>query len=271
MLRRGESAANFDLRRFPVAASLAPFVERFWSVRWDRRAQPSYRSEVLTHPCVNLAVESGGSPTDRRHGVALPAGLVHGVVSRRFSIDLAGEGRVFGVTFRPGGFAAFTGGRPLRDTVVPVHSVFGPDGDALVQGVLAEADDEERAQVADARLAAWAPEAPRDYLDLLALLAEMLGDRSLARTDQVARRAAASPRALQRLFRRYVGIGPKWVLRRYRLQDAAAAIDDGSVTELASLATDLGWFDQAHFSRDFREAVGVTPSEYLAAARRARG
>ncbi len=260
MLRRGESAAHVDLRRLPVTAPLAQFVERYWSVRWDRLGQPSYRSEVLTHPCVDLAVESGGSPTDRRHGVALPAGLVHGLVSRRFTIDLDGQGRVFGVTFRPGGFAAFTAGRPLRDTVVPVHSVFGPAGDALVEDVLAEGDDEERARVADAHLAVRAPEAPQNYLDLLDLLAEMLRDRSLTRSDQVARRAAVSPRALQRLFRRYVGIGPKWVLSRYRLQDAAAAIDDGTVTDLASLAADLGWFDQAHFSRDFREAVGVTPS-----------
>jgi AraC-like DNA-binding protein len=75
-----------------------------------------------------------------------------------------------------------------------------------------------------------------------------------------------TPRSLQRLFRRYVGIGPKWVLSRYRLQDAAAAIDAGEATDLATLAADLGWFDQAHFSRDFREVVGVTPSQYLAQA-----
>jgi AraC-like DNA-binding protein len=56
------------------------------------------------------------------------------------------------------------------------------------------------------------------------------------------------------------------VLARYRLQDAAAAIDDG-VEDLAGLAASLGWFDQAHFSREFRSVVGMTPSAYLARAR----
>ena len=45
------------------------------------------------------------------------------------------------------------------------------------------------------------------------------------------------------------------------------AIDSGEVTDLSSLATELGWFDQAHFSRDFRAVVGLTPSAYLARAR----
>jgi AraC-like DNA-binding protein len=58
-------------------------------------------------------------------------------------------------------------------------------------------------------------------------------------------------------------------LSRYRLQDAAAAIDAGEVDDLAALACELGWFDQAHFSREFRAVVGSTPSAYLRLAREA--
>jgi transcriptional regulator GlxA family with amidase domain len=83
----------------------------------------------------------------------------------------------------------------------------------------------------------------------------------------VAELAATSVRSLQRLFAAYVGVSPKAVLARYRLQDAAAAIDQGAVDDLAVLAAELGWFDQAHFSRDFRAVVGTTPSAYLQRAR----
>ncbi|WP_324275424.1 helix-turn-helix domain-containing protein [Blastococcus brunescens] len=97
----------------------------------------------------------------------------------------------------------------------------------------------------------------------------MIADRGLVRVDQVAALGGLSARSLQRLFAGYVGVSPKAVLARYRLQDAAAAMDAGEVVDLAGLAASLGWFDQAHFSRDFRAVVGVTPSAYLQRARSA--
>ena len=63
-------------------------------------------------------------------------------------------------------------------------------------------------------------------------------------------------RTTQRVFRRYVGVPVKWVLCRYRLQQAAL--------EFADLAVALGWYDQAHFINDFRVMLGTTPGEYAA-------
>jgi AraC-like DNA-binding protein len=83
--------------------------------------------------------------------------------------------------------------------------------------------------------------------------------------DDLAAAAGRSPRALQRLFREYVGVTPKWVLRRLRLQEAAERMADGT-GDWAALALDLGYFDQAHFINDFRRVVGRSPAEYAAQA-----
>ena len=266
ILRPAETAARADLRRdAPVAEPLRPFVERYWSVRWDLTGRPPFRSEVLSHPSVNLSVESGSEP---RFGVTMPAVLVHGVVAERFTVDLAGAGRVSAVKFRPGGFAAFTGVLAARNSVVPLGAELGLSAGGLLAAVLAEEDDDARATVLDAALLPRAPNPSEAYIDLLGLVAEMIEDRSLVRVDQVAALGAMSVRSLQRLFATFVGVSPKAVLARYRLQDAAAAIDAGA-DDLAALAASLGWFDQAHFSRDFHAVVGVTPSSYLQRARRA--
>ena len=267
ILRPVETARAADLRRTAsVSAALLPFVERYWSVRWDVTGRAPFRSEVLSHPSVNVSVESGTEP---RFGFVLPAVLVHGVVTRRFTVDLVGAGRVTAVKFRPGGFAAFCGVLPGRDAVTRLGAELGVPAGRLLTAVSAEEDDDDRAAVLDAALAPLAPEPPAPYLDLIGIVHRMGEDRSLVRVDQVAALATTSVRSLQRLFATYVGVSPKSVLARYRLQDAAATIDAGAVDDLAGLAASLGWFDQAHFSRDFRSVVGVTPSAYLQRAREA--
>ncbi len=98
----------------------------------------------------------------------------------------------------------------------------------------------------------------------------MSEDRTLTRVDQVTERFDLPIRKLQRLFRRYVGVGPKWVLRRYRLHDGADLLARGQTAELADLALALGYFDQAHFSHEFKEQIGLTPADYAARAQAER-
>jgi len=267
VLRPVETERAATLRRdLPLSPALQPFVERYWAVRWDRTGQTPFRSEVLSHPSVNLSLESGDRP---RFGVHLPAVLLHGVVGRRFTIDLEGHGRAVAAKFRPGGFTALTGTPLPRGTVRRLSRTdLGDAAAAALRGgaaaVTSGATDEDVALLLDAALLPLATEPSPGYQRLQDLLTKMAVDRSLVRVEQVAGRAGLSVRGLQRAFAAYVGLGPKAVLARYRLQDAVASMDAGEVDDLAGLATTLGWFDQAHFSRDFRDVVGVTPSAYLA-------
>jgi AraC-like DNA-binding protein len=82
------------------------------------------------------------------------------------------------------------------------------------------------------------------------------------RVDQAAAALHLSTRTLQRLFAEYVGVSPKWVLRRARLQEAATRADQGDVIDWARLAADLGYADQAHLTRDFTATVGLPPARY---------
>ena len=89
------------------------------------------------------------------------------------------------------------------------------------------------------------------------------------RVDQVARSVALSERTLQRRFRREIGIGPKWVLSRFRLQEAALALERDPDVDLGALAPRLGFYDQSHLTNTFVEMLGETPAAY--AARSATG
>ncbi len=54
---------------------------------------------------------------------------------------------------------------------------------------------------------------------------------------------------------------PKWVIQRYRLFEAAEQLAAGH-TDGVRVAHELGYFDQAHFIRDFKALVGRSPLEF---------
>jgi AraC-like DNA-binding protein len=87
-------------------------------------------------------------------------------------------------------------------------------------------------------------------------------DETLHRVEHVMVHSPWSTRTTQRVFRRYVGVPVKWVLCRYRLQQAALLIETDPSVDFADLAVRLGWYDQAHFINDFRSMLGCSPGEY---------
>ncbi|HEX6469347.1 MAG TPA: AraC family transcriptional regulator [Streptosporangiaceae bacterium] len=255
---------EFRLDRVPAAPDLAPWLERHWLVAWELPAGRRSAATLLPHPCVNLVLDGGRL-------------VIAGVGRERFSYELAGRGRVFGVKFRPGAFLPFFGApvSRLTDRTVPAADVWGAAAAELEAALVGAAPDPSafaaQVRAAEDFLRSRRP-APDPNVELVGTVVRaLLYDREIARVEDVARRFGMSTRTLQRLFQRYVGVTPKWVLRRYRLHEAAARLAGGASDDSgtwAGVATELGYFDQSHFIRDFAAAVGVTPVEYAAACAR---
>ncbi|MEU7145623.1 helix-turn-helix domain-containing protein [Nocardia sp. NPDC046473] len=262
ILHPDEQAKYRTLARLPAGPAVDRFVEWYWSVRWDLRGRPPYQAEVLSYPSVNITFERSASRT---------GGFVNGVCTTKFVRELSDEGEVFGLRFRAGGFGAFTGldVGSFRDTVVELTDVM-PDAHGLADRVLDVATDEQRRAILEDFLAARPAADDPTYHLVLRIIDAMAQDQDLTRVDQITDRFDVPTRTLQRMFRRYVGAGPKWVLRRYRLQDGAELLARGRTEDLATLAAELGYFDQAHFSREFTAEVGMAPLEYAKNSLRSR-
>jgi AraC-like DNA-binding protein len=254
ILRRTIDASRMTHARFLPDDALASFVEHYWCVHWDLRDQPPQLQETLPHPNVHLVVDAGGSG-------------IFGVHTRRFAIELAGLGRVFGIKFRPGGFRPFLR-RPvasLADRSMPIADVFGTDGVAYEREVLACSDVETCAGLAARLLSAHRPPCDPTVERVAGIVALAAGDLTVTSADELAARCGLGLRALQRLFNDYVGASPKWVINRYRLHEAVERLAAGTAVDWAELALSLGYYDQAHFNRDFRKLVGRSPGEFARA------
>ena len=252
------------LERFDAAPGLDAYVENYWTLRWSMPPGESELSSVLPHPSCTLSVERGRT----RPGVGADPVVVTGVVTRRFDVDVVGAGWVFAAKFRPGGLAALSGGhaRDWQDATVPAVDVLPAPAVSPLRALGPGDTDAHCRAVFDTVLRALvATDAAADdaYRQVLTVVADMLEDRSLISVAEVEARHGISTRRLQRLFARYVGTSPKWVLGRYRMHDAVAELDAGFTGSLADLAARYGWYDQSHFTREFRRLVGVPPAAYV--------
>jgi AraC-like DNA-binding protein len=260
ILRPDQLGRYVHLERSECSAALSPWVENYWSLRWELPPGTSYVSSTLPHPACNISVERG----HQREHVGDDPVVVTGVVTKRFDVTIRDAGWVYAAKFRPGGLAALTGvnARTLRDATVTASEVLDSSVTDALRELGPEVAAEECKEQFDTVLGSLATKPTDDYGLLLDVVTAMLDDRSLLRVSQVEQKCGVGTRSLQRLFEKYVGVSPKWVLSRYRMHDVVSDLDAGYGGSLADLATKYGWFDQAHFTREFTDLVGVPPGAY---------
>ncbi|MFI5835204.1 DUF6597 domain-containing transcriptional factor [Micromonospora sp. NPDC051300] len=239
-------------RRLPDPA-LRPWVEHYWLIDWDL-TEP-FEQRVVPHPSVNVVFQAQDDTAEH--------GLVAGVDTGLFAVTLHGAGRVTGVQFRPGGFRPFWD-RPVAE--LTGRRVALPAGG----GPICPGSDDERCRRLDDLLAGWGPAPDPAGTEAVALVEEIRTDRSVLRVADLACRHGVSTRRLQRLFLDHVGVGPKWVIRRYRLQEAIERAAAGPL-DWSRVAADLGYADQAHLVREFTAVTGVPPAAYARSVAGSRG
>ncbi|MEV6604575.1 helix-turn-helix domain-containing protein [Kutzneria sp. NPDC051319] len=231
----GGAWRRFQRHDFPQPSpDLAAFVDHYWLVSWSY-AQP-YRQKIVPYPRVNLTVADDGTA------------VVTGVGSKHGTRVLEGDRTVVGVAFRPGGFRPFLG-RPvatITDHQLPAAEIF--DG----------IPTEPTVEAVEAMLRRHRPEPDPRAEEAADLVATIAAKPEITRVDELGRPV----RQLQRLFAEYVGINPKWVIRRYRLHEVTERLAKGATIDWAGLAAELGYADQAHFVRDFTKMFGESPTHY---------
>lgn len=254
--------APVRLARYSVSPELATLVRHVWVPRWRLPAGVVVEQGVLEYPSTNLVID--------HHSAAL-----HGPELGRGHQRLEGEGWAFGVLLQPGVAHRLVPGtmRSLIGASVPLDELQVTDASMLAASVrqsVADGDD----HAAIAAFEGWLARQRIEFDDDAALVRRVVeraeSDRAIVRADDLADAVGLSLRSLERLVREYVGLTPKWLIGRHRMQEAAQLLATSDPPPLAELAATLGFADQAHFTRQFRAVIGETPRRYALAAASAR-
>ncbi|PWV51479.1 helix-turn-helix transcriptional regulator [Chitinophaga sp. S165] len=244
----------------PVAA-LQPFIRSFMIIE----SQHAMQSQILPDTAVVMAFRLKGTVVENDQGI-LPAAVLGGLRKTSRSLTYSGNTANLLIVFREDGAAAF-----FKE---PMHELFG--------GALPLDNFIRRQQLDDITEQLAAAESKQVCIDLIQhFLLKMI--RKQAKPDLLIQEAVRNIRhavgnlriksllddlhisqdAFEKRFRKTTGASPKQFASIVRLRGLITRADN---TTLTSLAYEAGYFDQAHFIKDFKSFTGKTPGEFYRSA-----
>ena len=250
--------ASHQMHRYAPAPDLSSLLRRFWIPVWSVPSGQEAPQKVLQHPVCLVVVSDDYA-------------RFYGVVSGLSTTTLVGEGWAVGVMLAPAAGYLLAGPvEAFTNRYVHLSEILGAGTGALVEQVRAVMAAGPY-DVGAHRAAVGAVEGVlRRFLPVddegelvNAVVAHVEEQPDVLRVAQVCDRFGLSERALQRLVRRRLGLSPKWLIQRRRLQEGAERLRAGSSTQV-EVAAALGYADQPHFIRDFARVVGMTPGQFAA-------
>jgi AraC-like DNA-binding protein len=234
------------------------------------------RVNVPPMPSAHLFVNLGGPVRlwDSDPAVSpavLTDGWFMGVWTRRFVVEFSTPVRVVGVHFKPWGMSPFVEmpASELRDRWVPVEAVWQRSLERIRNQVGDIASATGTLRVLEEELRSRLAETPARGLDLVRYTGGHLEtSHGAIPVGALSDAAGVSGNHLAAQFKSHVGITPKRVARIYRFARLILSVDTLHPVDWSELAHAAGYFDQAHFSREFKDFTGHTPTDYLALRRR---
>jgi len=250
----------------PPPPPLAPYVAGFWY--WEgpgqahslERIMPTgtstlvinlYEDELRTYTCDGRVQRQGGS-------------ILVGAHSAFSIIDTQEQRAVLGVEFRAGGTWPVFGvaGDELCNQHIELRDLWSP-GSSLRDRILCAPTPWARLQIMADAFTAKATSFAADHPAVTFALRQLHDAPRLATIEDLSHAAGISARRLARLFSIQVGLTPKLYARVLRFNRVVEYICDRPEVDWCDLALRCGYFDQAHFIRDFKSFCGLTPGEYL--------
>ena len=254
--------------QFTPDAKLKAFIRRYWVVKAPL-CPPSPKSCSVKPRGGLVLVFNLASPVrcavDDQPPVEMGGDFLVGSLARRVRIIPTGDISLFGVEFTCYGLYPFLSMPPVdvADFCIQAEEVWELGGLGLSRRIHSTSqEDQSLVRAFESFITKRMGEFRGHSRMIEDAVAMIRSRRGLVRVEALASGLRVSSRHLERIFAYRIGVSPKQLCRIFRLKNALARLGEAGA-DLASLALEGGYFDQAHFIHEFRHFTGRAPLAYL--------
>lgn len=253
-------------RTYNPSAQLAPYIRSYWIL--EHNEMPAAAEAIIPDGCMEMIfhygdeyVSSIAQQEQTQNGI-----IIVGQIKEAISIQATGHTGIFSIRFQPWGFYAFTGmgADKLTEQVVAAEDIFGKSI-CIIQEHMQSASHEEKVNVIEGFLVDVLHRQKARVTDKVASVAHVLsclhhhtGNLPVA---HMAYRSNVSIRQFNRNVLEITGLQPKLLSRIIRLQAFLNIHEEGA--RLTDSLYKCGYFDQAHFIREFKDIANMTPNKFF--------
>ncbi|HTE00066.1 MAG TPA: helix-turn-helix domain-containing protein [Mucilaginibacter sp.] len=191
---------------------------------------------------------------------------VIGQITQPLTMKAIGEGKSFGIWFLPHTFSLFSGisMNELNDKTIPLDTIFSQAFIDLVKNCLLENDVNGLVEGTNIYLSRRLNISSNPVKEKIVehAIQYILTKKAGTDLDKLVKDCNISNRYLQKIFIERIGFSPKFFIRIVRFQYALHLLTGCRPDSLTALTYLAGYYDQAHFIRDFKEFTGSAPSQF---------
>jgi AraC-like DNA-binding protein len=273
-VRRNKSiAANAEVfkmryRTFSPSRRLAQYIECFWTLESREKTSLASPERILPDGCVELIFNRADLFKRYHFDGAIeiqPRTIIAGQMQHHALIEPTGRVKLFGVRFHPGGAHRFLR-LPLSELtnrIISFDDVWPRFGRELAEKIDATGSIRERISTIEKAFIARLDQRLDDDKLIDAVVKMIVARDGLVSIDRLQQNLGISDRHLERKFKTAVGISPKFFCRILRFQNVFRAVERHQNLGWSFIASECGYYDQAHFIRDFKEFSGQNPSAFF--------
>ncbi len=253
----------------PAPPALQPFVRCLWRLTGEAggSAHEASAEPALPDGSPEL-IFNGADPFEyvAPDGTVIeqPAAFLVGQITRPFTVRPTGRVDLLAVRFEAFGAAMLHDDlRQLTDRWAAVEHLPVPALSAIAAALRGTSSPDTRLARLHEGLSHVIASRPAPDARVVAAVQAIRASHGAVMVDELVYDLAMTPRTMQRLFARQVGISPKLLGRIVRFQRVFTAWR-ADPRRLARVAAECGYFDQSHLVRDFRDFAGAPPAGFLA-------